>query len=92
MEPAWAPAVGRREHGTAMEADLDQSGLTPGIVAGYVLIGVGLTVLLVGLLWSAGRRLRNLPDDPRATRVLIVAGLVMAALGVVLGAISIRAA
>ena len=61
-------------------------------MAGYVLIGVGLTVLLVGLLWSAARRLRNLPDDPRATRVLIVAGLVMAALGVVLGAIAIRAA
>jgi len=72
--------------------DLDVSGLNLGIVAGYSLIGLGLTVLLVGLLWSAGRRLRNLPDDPRPTRVLITAGLILAALGVILGAVAIRAA
>ena len=45
-------------------------------------------ILLVGLVWSAGRRLRNLSDDPQAIRVLIVGGLGLAAVGVVVGALA----
>ena len=72
------------------EANLELVGLNVGILAGYGLIGLGLTILLVGLVWSALRRLRNLPDDPRSTRILIVLGLVMAAAGVLVGAVSVR--
>jgi hypothetical protein len=64
--------------------------MNAGVLAGYALITIGLVVLLVGLLWSAVRRLRNLSDDPRSTRVLIVAGLVLAAMGVILGAVAVR--
>jgi predicted acyltransferase len=55
------------------------------------MIGIGLTVLLVGLGWSAGRRLRNLPDDPRSTRVLIILGLGVTAIGVILAALTVGA-
>jgi heme A synthase len=72
------------------EANLELVGLNVGILAGYGLIGLGLTILLVGLLWSATRRLRNLPDDPRIVRILIVLGLVLTALGVVVGAVSVH--
>jgi hypothetical protein len=64
--------------------------LNTGVVVGYSLITIGLVVLLVGLLWSAGRRLRNLSDDPRSIRVMIVAGLVLAAIGVIIGAVAVR--
>ncbi len=63
-----------------------------GLATGYALIVVGLTILLIGLLWSATRRLRNLPDDPRSLRLMIVAGLVLAAGGVVLAALTVNAA
>jgi heme/copper-type cytochrome/quinol oxidase subunit 2 len=61
-----------------------------GVIVAYGLIAIGLTVLLVGLLWSAGRRLRNLSDDPRSIRSMIVVGLVLAAIGVIVGAIAVR--
>jgi hypothetical protein len=61
------------------------------VVAGFGLIVAGLLVLLIGLGWSAGRRLRNLADDPPAVRGMIVAGLILAAIGVVLGAVAARA-
>ena len=64
--------------------------MNPGVIIGYTLITVGLVVLLVGLLWSAARRLRNLSDDPRKIRALIVAGLLLAAIGVVIGAVAVR--
>jgi predicted acyltransferase len=62
-----------------------------GVVVGFGLIGSGLTVLLVGLGWSATRRLRNMPDDPRSIRALIVVGLVLAAIGVTLAAVTVGA-
>ncbi|HLY13373.1 MAG TPA: hypothetical protein VKR24_03415 [Candidatus Limnocylindrales bacterium] len=65
--------------------------MNAGVIVGYALITIGLVVLLMGLLWSGGRRLRNLSDDPRAIRVMIVAGLALAAAGVILGAIAVRA-
>lgn len=58
---------------------------------GFGGIGLGLAVLLVGLFWSATRRLRNLPDDPGIIRSLIVLGLVVAAVGVVLGGLTVGA-
>jgi len=63
-------------------------GLNPWVLAGYGLVTVGLVILLVGLVWSAGRRLRNLSDDPQAIRVLIMGGLGLAAAGVVVGALA----
>jgi hypothetical protein len=60
------------------------------VIVAYALITIGLVVLLVGLLWSAGRRLRNLSDDPRAIRAMIVAGLLLAAIGVIVGAVAVR--
>ena len=62
-----------------------------GVLLGYGLIIVGLVVLLIGLVWSGTRRLRNLSDDPRVIRVLILAGLALAAAGVIIGAVGIRA-
>jgi hypothetical protein len=62
--------------------------LNPGVLAGYGLITLGLIILLVGLVWSAVRRLRNLSDDPRAIRVMIIGGLVLAAAGVLVGALA----
>ena len=64
--------------------------MNTGVIVAYGLITIGLIVLLVGLLWSAGRRLRNLSDDPRSIRAMIVAGLVLAAIGVIVGAIAVR--
>ena len=58
-------------------------------MVGFGAIGVGLAILLVALLWSAARRLRDLPDDPRILRGMIIAGLIVCALGVVLGAVSV---
>jgi hypothetical protein len=40
------------------------------------------------LLWSTTRRLRNLPDDPRIIRAMIVAGLVLAAFGVLIATLT----
>jgi hypothetical protein len=65
--------------------------LNVGVLLGYGLIIVGLVVLLIGLFWSGTRRLRNLSDDPRVIRVLILAGLALAAAGVIIGAVGIRA-
>lgn len=62
--------------------------MNPGVLAGYGLITLGLIVLLVGLVWSAVRRLRNLSDDPRAIRVMIIGGLALAAAGVLVGALA----
>jgi hypothetical protein len=74
------------------EADLELTdGLNVGVLLGYGLIIVGLVALLIGLVWSGTRRLRNLSDDPRVIRVLILAGLALAAAGVIIGAIGIRA-
>jgi hypothetical protein len=74
------------------EADLElPAGLNPGILLGYGLIILGLVVLLIGLVWSGTRRLRNLPDDPRVIRVLILGGLALAAAGVITGAVAVRA-
>jgi len=67
------------------------TGLNVGVLAGYGLIILGLTILLIGLVWSGIRRLRNLADDPRAIRLMIVAGLALAGVGVVLGALAVRA-
>lgn len=75
-----------------METHLElAAGLNAGVLAGYGLIIGGLTILLIGLVWSGTRRLRSLADDPRLIRVMIVAGLVLAAAGVILGAVAIRA-
>jgi hypothetical protein len=63
-------------------------GLNPGVLAGYGLVTLGLVILLAGLVWSAGRRLRNLSDDPQAIRILIVGGLGLAAAGVLIGALA----
>jgi hypothetical protein len=65
--------------------------LNVGVLLGYGLIIGGLVVLLIGLVWSGTRRLRNLSDDPRVIRVLILAGLALAAAGVIIGAVGIRA-
>lgn len=74
------------------ETDLDlPAGLNVGILTGYGLIILGLTILLVGLVWSGTRRLRNLADDPPAIRLMIVVGLALAGAGVVLGALAVRA-
>lgn len=80
-------------HGTVVaepweEAALGLDGLNLGVLAGYALITAGLVILLVGLVWSAGRRLRNLSDDPPAIRAMIVGGLALAAAGVLIGAIA----
>jgi hypothetical protein len=81
-----------RDAGTNLEANLElAAGLNIWVLLGYSLIIVGLIVLLVGLVWSGIRRLRNLSDDPRVTRALIVTGLVLAAVGVIVGAIGVRA-
>ena len=73
-----------------MDLDLP-AGLNLGVLIGYGLIIFGLTVLLVALFWSGQRRLRNLSDDPRILRVMIVAGLILAAAGVIVGAVAVRA-
>ncbi|MGH2511878.1 MAG: hypothetical protein ACRDGQ_04240 [Candidatus Limnocylindrales bacterium] len=75
----------------AEEAHLELSDINIGLASGIGLIVVGLTVLLVGLLWSATRRLRNLADDPAGLRRLIIAGLGLAAAGVVLAALTVNA-
>jgi hypothetical protein len=77
--------VARKQRGGSA---LKLVGLNPGVLAGYGLVTVGLVILLVGLVWSAARRLRNLSDDPQAIRVLIVGGLGLAAAGVVVGALA----
>ena len=56
---------------------------------GFGSIVLGLAILLVSLLWSATRRLRNLPDDPRAIRLMIVLGLILSAAGVIAGALTV---
>lgn len=61
-----------------------------GLGAGFGAIIFGLTILVLGLLWSASRRLRNLPDDPGSVRGLIVAGLALAAIGVALAAFTVN--
>ena len=74
------------------EANLElAAGLNLGILLGYGLIIFGLVVLLIGLVWSGTRRLRNLSDDPRVIRVLILGGLALAAAGVIVGAVGVRA-
>lgn len=74
------------------ETDLElPAGLNVGVLAGYGLIILGLTILLIGLVWSGTRRLRNLADDPRAIRLMIVSGLILAGAGVIIGALAIRA-
>ena len=60
-----------------------------GVAIGFGMIGIGLTVLLLGLGWSATRRLRNLPDDPRTIRILIILGLSVTAIGVILAALTV---
>lgn len=60
-----------------------------GEAIGFGSIAVGLAILLVGLLWSATRRLRNLPDDPLVTRAMIIVGLALTAAGVLLGALTV---
>jgi hypothetical protein len=57
------------------------------LAAGFSLIALGLTVLLIGLGWSAARRLRNLADDPTLVRRMIGGGLAVAAAGVALAAV-----
>jgi predicted acyltransferase len=76
---------------SAQEDDLQQVQANLGAAIGFGLIVIGLVVLLVGLGWSATRRLRNLPDDPRGIRALIVIGLVLAAIGVIVGAVTVGA-
>jgi hypothetical protein len=63
--------------------------LNLGLAAGFGLITISLIVLVSGLLWSATRRLRNLPDDPPILRRLIVAGLAGAGVGVVVAALAV---
>ena len=65
-----------------------EDALNLGELSGFGGIGLGLTALLVALLWSATRRLRNLPDDPRIIRASIVAGLALAAFGVVIATLT----
>jgi hypothetical protein len=60
-----------------------------GVAIGFGMIGIGLTVLLLGLGWSATRRLRDLPDDPRTIRILIILGLSVTAIGVILAALTV---
>jgi hypothetical protein len=60
-----------------------------GLAIGLGLIVLGLTILLIGLLWSAGRRLRNLADDPAVVRWMIGAGLLIAAIGVGLATVAV---
>ncbi len=86
--PDTARSIVRR---SAQEDDLQQAQANLGVAIGFGLIGFGLIVLLVGLGWSATRRLRNLPDDPRGIRALIVVGLLLAAIGVILGAVTVGA-
>jgi hypothetical protein len=71
------------------EAELPVGDLNLGLAAGFGLITISLIVLVSGLLWSATRRLRNLPDDPSSLRRLIVAGLAGAGVGVVLAALAV---
>jgi predicted acyltransferase len=78
-------------HSSDRETDLQQIQVNLGVAIGFGMIGIGLTVLLVGLGWSAGRRLRNLPDDPRSIRVLIILGLGVTAIGVILAALTVGA-
>jgi hypothetical protein len=75
--------------GQRREVALQQIQVNVGVALGFGLIGIGLTVLLIALGWSATRRLRNLSDDPRMTRIMIVVGLILAAIGVVLGALTV---
>jgi hypothetical protein len=83
-----AVATEGRSRDAARRSALELVGLNLGVLAGYGLITLGLVSLLVGLVWSAGRRLRNLSDDPQAIRLLIVGGLVLAAAGVLVGAVA----
>lgn len=85
---AFAPTLVSWE-GRRREVALEQIQLNVGVALGFGLIGTGLTVLLIALGWSATRRLRNLSDDPRITRIMIVAGLILAAVGVVVGALAV---
>jgi hypothetical protein len=71
------------------EAELHLGDLDLGLAAGLGLITIGLIVLVAALLWSAARRLRNLPDDPPSLRRLIVAGLAGAGVGVVVAALAV---
>ncbi len=60
-----------------------------GEAVGFGSIIAGLAILLVSLILSATRRLRNLPDDPRTIRLMIVLGLVLCAAGVIVGAVAV---
>lgn len=86
---SWFPALGVLWPRASQEADLQQVQAHLGLAIGFGLIGIGLAVLLLGLVWSATRRLRNLSDDPRSLRIMIVVGLVLAAVGVVVGALAV---
>lgn len=81
-------AGGRGRDATRRRWALELVGLNLGVLAGYGLITVGLVILLIGLIWSAGRRLRNLSDDPPAIRAMIAGGLLLAAVGVLVGALA----
>jgi hypothetical protein len=85
---AFAPTLVSWE-GQRREVALEQIQVNVGVALGFGLIGIGLTVLLIALGWSATRRLRNLSDDPRITRIMIVAGLILAAVGVIVGALTV---
>jgi hypothetical protein len=63
--------------------------VNPGEAVGFGSIAVGLAILLVSLVLSATRRLRNLPDDPRTIRLMIVLGLILCAAGVIVGALTV---
>lgn len=73
----------------SQEAVLHLGQINVGLAAGLGLIVLGLTILLIGLLWSAGRRLRNLPDDPTVVRRMIGGGLLLAAIGVGLATLAV---
>lgn len=89
----WPEAGPDQGPARTREVDLELApGLNGGVLLGYGLIITGLVLLLIGLLWSGTRRLRNLADDPRLIRALILAGLALAAAGVIIGAIGVRAA
>jgi hypothetical protein len=90
--PEWRQAGQIVVRNGTWEVDLElAAGLNLGILLGYGLIILGLVILLIGLVWSGTRRLRNLSDDPRVIRVMILAGLALAAAGVIVGAIGVRA-
>jgi hypothetical protein len=87
----FALSSGSGEQPRAEETELQLSQVNVGLAAGFGSIILGLTILVIGLLWSATRRLRNLPDDPGSVRGLIVAGLALAAVGVALAAFTVNA-